>query len=58
MFCLQNHPKYAPIYLNLPNGNDFRDVRRLEIRAFEGLPHSGAMICLVIFVSCKRADRL
>lgn len=22
MFCLQNHPKYAPIYLNLPSGNN------------------------------------
>ena len=24
MFCLQNHPKYAPIYLNLPSGNKHR----------------------------------
>ena len=29
MFCLQNHPKYAPIYLNLPSGNNWKSsIRR------------------------------
>ena len=29
MFCLQNHPKYAPIYLNLPSGNNWKlNIRR------------------------------
>ena len=27
MFCLQNHPKYAPIYLNLPEQNDSGPAR-------------------------------
>lgn len=29
MFCLQNHPKYAPIYLNLPSGNK----QKVDMRA-------------------------
>jgi hypothetical protein len=31
MFCLQNHPKYAPIYLNLPSGNNTRAVANLKV---------------------------
>ena len=44
MFCLQNHPKYAPIYLNLPSGNDFRGPKSPIWLGFEGLRPSVATI--------------
>lgn len=36
MFCLQNHPKYAPIYLNLPSGNKMNSPETWYYSGFRG----------------------
>ena len=57
MFCLQNHPKYAPIYLNLPSGNKLKTPQSFALQGFAAFLqcfHGGGNVILKLE---KRVER-